>query len=84
MAADPTVDRRALTTALRQGLADNRTLREQAQVRIAKLDLTMAVQMEVVKNVPLAPKTGQESEKPGDELQERPRVVIPSLILKNT
>jgi len=64
VAADPTVDRRALTTALRQGLADNSALRQQAQVRIAKLDLTMAVRKEVLKKIPFAPKTGQEPETP--------------------
>jgi DNA-binding response OmpR family regulator len=72
MAADPTVDRRALTTALRQGLVDNRTLREQAQVRIAKLDLTMAVRKEVLKQIPFAPNTGQEPGKPEHDQRERP------------
>ena len=60
VAADPTVDRRALTSALRQGLAENEGLREQAHARIAKLDLTMAVRKEVLKKVPFAPETGPE------------------------
>jgi len=72
VAADPTLERQALTAALKQGLADNRALREQAQVRIAKLDLTMAVRKEVVKNVPFARKTGQEAEALGADRLERP------------
>ena len=72
VAADPTLDRQALTTALRQGLTDNGILREQAQVRIAKLDLTMAVRKEVLKQIPFGPKTGQEAGKPGHDQQERP------------
>ena len=43
MAADPALDREALKTALNNGLVYDATLREQAQARLAKLDLTMAV-----------------------------------------
>jgi len=57
MAAEPKLDRQALTTALNQGLAENSDLQEQARVRIAKLDLTMAVRKEVLKKIPFVPDT---------------------------
>jgi len=58
MAAEPTLDRQALTTALKEGLAENREMQEQARVRIAKLDLTMAGREEVLKRIPFVPDTG--------------------------
>jgi len=62
MAAEPTLDRQALTTALKEGLAENRELQEQARLRIAKLDLTMAVRKEVLKKIPFVPETGRKPE----------------------
>jgi DNA-binding response OmpR family regulator len=61
MAADPTVDRQALNTALREGLAGNRELQEQARARLAKLDLTMAVRTEVLKKSPAGPKAQEQA-----------------------
>jgi two-component system response regulator len=66
LAAEPRLDRQALTTALNEGLALNRELQEQARVRIAKLDLTMAVRKEVLKNVPFIPSTGPKPDQSGD------------------
>ena len=43
MAVDPALDSEALKTALSDGLAYDSVLREQAQARLAKLDLTIAV-----------------------------------------
>jgi DNA-binding response OmpR family regulator len=65
VAADPTMDRQALTNALRDGLAENHALREQARVRLAKLDLTMAVRKEVLKAIPFKPKAGDGPKQPG-------------------
>jgi DNA-binding response OmpR family regulator len=65
VAADPTMDQQALTTALRDGLAENQALWEQARVRLAKLDLTMAVRKEVLKAVPFKPNAGQSPNEPG-------------------
>jgi DNA-binding response OmpR family regulator len=56
MAADPTLDRQALTMALREGITESSALREQARERIAKLDLTMAVRKEVLKQIPFQPR----------------------------
>ncbi len=49
LGADPAVDSQALKTALNDGLAYDPALREQAQARLAKLDLTMAVRKELLK-----------------------------------
>ena len=65
VAADPTVDRQALTTALRDGLAENSALQEQARARLAKLDLTMAVRKEVLKQIAFVPGTAEEAKKLG-------------------
>ena len=65
VAADPTVDRQALSTALKDGLAQNRALQEQARARLAKLDLTMAVRKEVLKQIPFVPGTAEEPKKLG-------------------
>ena len=56
MAADPSVDRQALSAALDDGLAENKVLQEQARARVAKLDLTMAVRDEVLKKIPFVSK----------------------------
>jgi DNA-binding response OmpR family regulator len=65
VAADPTVDRQALSTALQDGLAQNRALQEQARTRLAKLDLTMAVRKEVLKKIPFVPETGPKTDPSG-------------------
>jgi two-component system, response regulator len=65
VAADPTVDRQALSTALRDGLAENRALQEQARARLAKLDLTMAVRKEVLKKIPFVPNTERKPQEQG-------------------
>jgi len=58
MAADPTIDRQALTHPLTEGLGADKQLQEQARARLAKLDLTMAVRKEVLKKIPFVQKTG--------------------------
>jgi len=59
VAADSTLDRQALTAALRDGLEENPALMEQARVRVAKLDLTMAVREEVLKKISFVPGSGE-------------------------